>query len=131
MNTIIGILMADKLCPICIAIAGSSTPKAALPVVDLTQRTVGNTEVGGRPQSIVWDAAGQRVAVTFKDTAAVAIFLTSVGRTRLSIVPDCLLVGLGAEVPQHITFQPQFAGKPHTVLAIGWSTGRVQFFPFM
>lgn len=112
-------------------IADSSAPKAALPVVDLTRLTVGTNEVGGRPQSIVWDGSGQRLAVSFKDTAAVAIFLTSVSRARLSIVPDCLLVGLSAEVPHCIAFQPRYKQKPETVLAIGWSTGRVQFFPFL
>lgn len=110
----------------------AATPKAALPVADLQRRCViGTTEVGGRPQALCWDAAGQRLAVSFQDTAAVAIFLTAVTRTRLSIVPDCLLVGLGAEQPHHIAFQPRYAGKPDAVLAIGWSTGRVQFFPFV
>lgn len=60
-----------------------------------------------------------------------AIFLTTIGRTKLSVVPDCLLVGLSAEVPHHIAFQPPYAGQPETVLTIGWSTGRVQFFPFL
>lgn len=112
-------------------LADSSTPKAAVPLVDLTRHTVGTNDIGGRPQSLRWDAAGKRLAVSFKDTSAVAIFLTTIGRTRLSIVPDCLLVGLSAEVPHHIAFQPPYAGQPDTVLAIGWSTGRVQFFPFL
>lgn len=109
----------------------SSTAKQALPVADLSLINVGSAQVGGRPQSIAWDPVGRRLAVTFKDSGSVAIFLTSINRTKLSIAPDCLLVGMGAEVPSFICFQEHYKKKPDTVLTIGWSSGRVQFFPFL
>lgn len=110
----------------------SSMPKQALPVADLARITVGAAQVGGRPQSIAWDPAGRHLAVTFKDSGSVAIFLTAINRTKLSLAPDCFLVGMGAEVPSFVCFQERYKKRqPDTVLTIGWSSGRVQFFPFL
>lgn len=114
-----------------LSVSDSTTPKQALPVADLSCITVGSAVVGGRPQSIAWDPVGRYLAVTFKDSGAVAIFLTSINRSKLSLAPNCFLVGLGAEVPSFICFQERYQKKPDTVLTIGWSSGRVQFFPFL
>lgn len=100
-------------------------------MADLSPITTGSVRVGGRPQSIAWDPSGRHLAVTFQDTDAVAIFLTSINRTKLSIAPDCFLLGLGAEMPSFICFQERYKNKPDSVLTIGWSSGRVQFFPFV
>lgn len=110
---------------------GASVPKQALPVADLSKIKVGQIDVGGRPQSIAWDPRGQHLAIIFKDSSVIAIFLTAFNRNLLSVAPDCFLVGIGAEAPAHICFQEQYKNKMDSVLTIGWSSGRIQYFPFV
>lgn len=92
-------------------------------------------DIGGIPQSLAWDAKGQHLAVSFKDCSAIALFLTAVNKTSISIAPDCFLVGVGASFPSYICFQESFPeahpDKPKSVLTIGWSSGVVQYFPFI
>ena len=90
---------------------------------------VDNLEVGGQPQSIAWD--GRHLAVIFRDSPVIALFLTSLNRNSISMAPDCFLTGIGAEYPAHICFQPIYKNFQNTVLTIGWSSGRVQYFPFL
>lgn len=105
-------------------------PKQALPVADLSKITVGQTEVGGLAQNLAWDPKGLHLAVIFRHSSAVAVFLTSIKRNMLGCSPDFFLVGVGAEVPAYIAFQETYRNKPESVLTIGWSSGRVQYFPF-
>lgn len=102
-------------------------PQQALPVVDLNKITIDNKDIGGIAQQLAWN--GEYLAITFKDTNAVAVFQTKIRKHQLNIVPLCLVSGLGIEFPSFIVFQPSY--KPsENILTIGWSSGRIQFFPF-
>ncbi|XP_053688207.1 aladin isoform X1 [Sabethes cyaneus] len=110
-------------------------PKSALPIADLSKLTTGQVEVGGRPQALAWCSKSEYLAITFKDTSAIAIFNTVINRSQLNITPSCFLTGLGIESPSCICFQQNLgrrAGRTvKTVLTIGWSSGRIQYFPFV
>lgn len=103
-------------------------PQQALPVADLSKISIGNSEVGGIAQQLAWN--GYQLAITFKDTNAVAIFQTNIRQHSMNIIPLCLISGLGIEFPSFIIFQPSYK-KVENILTIGWSSGRIQFFPFV
>ncbi|XP_055389562.1 aladin [Condylostylus longicornis] len=111
--------------------ATSNLPKQALPIADLTKVTVGYRELGGLPQSIAWDPHGRYLAVIFKDTSCIAIFMTSLTKFNLNISPSCFLTGIGSEYPSFICFQSINRRNSDSVLTIGWSSGRIQYFPFV
>lgn len=117
-------------------ISAASLAKQALPIADLsTIKTSGRMDIGGIPQSLAWDSKGQHLAVSFKDCPAIALFLTAVNKTNISIAPDCFLVGVGTAFPSYICFQESVpetrTDRPQSVLTIGWSSGVVQYFPFI
>lgn len=105
-------------------------PQQALPVADLSKIAVENSEVGGITQQLAWN--GHYLAISFKNTNAIAIFQTVLRKHNLNLVPLCFISGIGNELPSFITFQPQYkqAQKTGNVLTIGWSSGRIQFAPF-
>lgn len=110
----------------------ASLAKQALPIADLSKiKTSGRLDIGGQPQSLAWDSKGQHLAVSFKDCSAIALFLTAVNKNMISIAPDCFLVGIGSTFPSYICFQEMYKDAPHPVLTIGWSSGVVQYFPFI
>jgi aladin len=103
----------------------------ALPVADLSKVTLENSEAGGIAQQLAWN--GKYLAISFKETNSVAIFQTSIRQHNLHVLPMFFISGIGIEFPTFITFQPAYS-KPRSVenvLTIAWSTGRVQFFPFV
>ena len=112
----------------------TSAPKSALPIADLSKITIDHNDVGGRPQSLAWCPQNQYLAITFKDTSAIAIFHTSVTKNGVNITPSCFLTGIGVEYASYICFQENnmksTIDKPKNVLTIGWSSGRIQYFPF-
>lgn len=111
------------------------TPKSALPIADLSKIPIGQTEVGGHPQALAWCPQNQYLAITFKETPSIAIFNTVVNRSQLSITPSCFITGIGIENASCISFQENLgrrsSDKMKTVLTIGWSSGRIQYFPFV
>ncbi|XP_055840899.1 aladin [Episyrphus balteatus] len=111
--------------------ATSNLPKQALPIADLTKFTIGHREVGGQPQSLAWDPNGHFLAITFKDSPCIAIFSTCISKHNLSISPSCFLTGIGTEYPSFICFQSKNRKNSDSVLTIGWSSGRIQYFPFV
>lgn len=113
-----------------IFISDGSSPKQALPVADLSKITVDDRELGGQPQCVAWDPNGLYLAITFKDTPCIAIFSTCVQKFNLSISPACFLSGNGNEYPSYVCFQSKHRKNNDTVLTIGWSSGRIQYFPF-
>jgi aladin len=110
-----------------------SAPSVALPVVDLTRTQIGQLEIGGQPEQLAWCAHSKQLAVTFGDTAAIVLFNTVINKYALSVTPLCFFTGIGAEVPSFVCFKPDYhqrRSQANTVLTIGWSSGRVQYFPF-
>lgn len=94
--------------------------------------SVGQKEIGGQPQSIAWDENGHYLAVIFKDSNCVAIFSTSLQKFNLNISPSCFLTGaVDDEYPSYICFQSKNPKNKDSVLTIGWSSGRIQYFPFV
>lgn len=112
--------------------SAASLAKQALPIADLSKiKTSGRLDIGGQPQSLAWDSKGQHLAVSFKECSAIALFLTAVNKNMISIAPDCFLVGIGTAFPSFICFQEMYKDAPNSVLTIGWSSGVVQYFPFI
>jgi aladin len=110
----------------------SQQPQRALPIADLTEVEIGSLESGGKAKQIAWD--GKYVAISFKRTNSVAIFQTTIRQHHLHILPMFFVCGLGTEYPTFITFQPSYKNSPtnvDNVLTIAWSSGRIQFYPFM
>ncbi|XP_021920486.1 aladin-like isoform X2 [Zootermopsis nevadensis] len=111
------------------AFQGDNTSKTALPIVDLTEVEVNEGErVGGVVVSLMWDTRGQHLAVMFKKTDLVAIFLTEL-HALLQVSPCCLVQGVSGEIPNCISFQQNFGDG--ACLTIAWSSGRVQYFPLV
>lgn len=114
--------------------ANVTIPKQAIPVANLKKITIdGATVIGGHAQSIAWDSTGKHLAISFKDCSTIALFLTTINHHHMmTIVADCFFGGIGAEQPMHICFQPIYRQRKQLspVLTIGWSSGRIQYFPF-
>lgn len=90
----------------------------------------GPREIGGLPKSIVWDPSGKFLAVMFKSTSSIAVFATSINRNILNISPNFNINGDDPEeYPTHICFREIYENYNDIVLTIGWSTGRIQYFP--
>lgn len=106
-------------------------PQRALPVADLSKITLDHMEAGGLAQQIAWN--GKYLAISFKDTNSIAIFQTSLRQHQLHILPMFFIAGLAVEFPTFITFQPNYkkGSSIDNVLTIAWSSGRIQFFPFV
>lgn len=106
-------------------------PQQALPVADLSKISLEHSEVGGFAQQLAWN--GKYLAITFKDTNSVAVFQTNIRKHDLSIIASCLISGNnGIEFPSVIAFQPTYkqSQTAGSNLTIGWSSGRIEFFPF-
>lgn len=106
----------------------SPPPKQAIPIAELTKTNLGDLEVGGQPQSIILNAKGSLLAISFKETNLVAIFSVSLSKFVLNVTPFGLINGLGLEYPTVIAFENT---TERDILTICWSSGRVQYFPFM
>lgn len=110
---------------------GQTGQMDAVPIADLSKVDIGNgqgpMEVGGEVQSLVINKKGNVLAVSFKDTSMVSLFTVTKNNSVLNLTPIGLVNGLGDEFPSVIDF-----GDPteHNVLTIGWSSGRVQYFPY-
>jgi aladin len=112
----------------------NSTPSAALPVVDLKKTTIGQLEIGGRPEQLAWCENDHQLAVTFSDSSAVVLFNTNINKHLLTVTPLCFFTGIGVELPTFICFKPRYhlrKSSNQTVLTIGWTSGRIQYFPFV
>ncbi|PSN51777.1 Aladin [Blattella germanica] len=103
--------------------------KTALPVVDLTEVEIEDGErLGGSVTSLAWDKKGRHLAVLFKQTDFIAIFLTEI-HAVLQVSPCCVVRGIHGEIPNCINFQQNF--NEGAMLSIAWSSGRVQHFPLV
>lgn len=106
----------------------SAPPHQAIPIADLTKSQFGEIEVGGQAQCIVVNPRGTLLAISFKETSSIAIFSVSISKFVLNVTPFGLINGLGLEYPTIIAFENT---KERDTLTICWSSGRVQFFPFV
>lgn len=108
----------------------AAASKQSFPIADFKAIKCGQRIIGGLPKSIVWDPTGRFVAVMFKSSASIAIFSTSINRNVLSISPNFNISGDDQdEYPSFICFKEIYEKHDEIVLTIGWSTGRVQYFP--
>lgn len=91
----------------------------------------GTRVIGGLPKSIVWDPTGRFFAVMFKSSSSIAVFSTSINRNVLSVSPNFNISGDDdqGEFPSFICFREMYEKHDDVVLTIGWSSGRVQYFP--
>lgn len=108
-----------------------AAPKQSFPIADFKAIQHGQRVIGGHPKSIAWDPTGRFVAVMFKSpTSSIAIFSTAINRDVLSISPNFNISGDDPdESPSFICFREMYEKHDEVVLTIGWSTGRVQYFP--
>merc|ERR1719188_1513674 len=110
----------------------SDNTENAVPVADLAHAIVGEDEeiAGGIVQSLRWDPSGSRVAATFVDSALVAVFASAVsGAALASLTPIGFVRGFDGERPSCIEFAKRF--DDGALLAVVWSSGRVQFVPMV
>ena len=102
----------------------------ALPLADLTKVTIEHNESGVIAQQIAWN--GKYLAISFKEANQIAVFQTTIRQHQLLVLPMFFICGLSAvEYPSFIAFQPFYKTNSSNVLTIGWSSGRVQFYPFV
>lgn len=116
----------------------AAVPKQALPVADLLD-DCSNGSGGGsggvngqtrRPQALAWDPSGKFLAVSYKDATMITMFRTSTNNTNLSLSLSGEVNSLAPdEFPSQICFQLNKLQDHEAVLTIGWSTGRIQYFP--
>lgn len=106
-------------------------PQRALPVADLSKINLEHSEAGGLAQQVAWN--GKYLAISFKDSNSIAVFQTSLRQHQLHVLPMFFIAGCGIEFPTFITFQPNYKKESNleNVLTFAWSTGRIQFFPFV
>lgn len=90
----------------------------------------GNDPVtGGRPQALAWDPTGKYLAVSYKDNEAITVFRTAANTANLTISLATTVKGDSGEFPTQICFQLNKLVNHEAVLTIGWSTGRIQYYP--
>ena len=118
--------------PILYSVSFISESDSAVPVLDLSEVLVDSEDEvigGGLVQNIVWEPAGNRLALIFRSTSLVAIFSTRSGRT-LSLTPCGWIRGEGTEFPTCVEFESDFKDGGG-VISIGWSSGRIQHCPLL
>lgn len=108
--------------------ANAPSSKQAMPVADLSKVEMDGIDIGGKAQALAMSPQGNLLAVSFKDTNAIAVFSLSIRKFLLNVTPLGLINGLGNEFPSAICFQDT---KEKSCLTIGWSSGRIQYFPFV
>ncbi|KAI9578398.1 hypothetical protein GQX74_008972 [Glossina fuscipes] len=96
----------------------SSSQKRVSPIADLAQISVGEHQLGGRPQALAWDPNGLYLAITFRDTDCVVLFSTYLQKYNLTLSPMKFLNGIGNEYPAHICFQSKNFKNSNSVLTI-------------
>lgn len=111
----------------------AAVPKQALPVADLNNLDDSDTRDRTtpqirRPQALAWD--GKYLAVSYKDASDITIFRASANYTNLSLSPFGTVTGTSPdEFPTQICFQLNKLRNHEAMLTIGWSSGRIQYYP--
>uniref|UniRef100_A0A1B6C7V6 Aladin seven-bladed propeller domain-containing protein n=2 Tax=Clastoptera arizonana TaxID=38151 RepID=A0A1B6C7V6_9HEMI len=111
------------------SVFSSEEKRAAIPAIDVCAIELeGGERVGGEICSLVWDSKGRHLAIMFKQCNIIAVFYTNIS-TGLHISPCCFVKGMPEESPAYICFQDSFEEGAN--LTIGWSNGRIQYFPIV
>ncbi|XP_023169470.1 aladin [Drosophila hydei] len=109
-----------------------SDDREVMPVADLNAcslDSINHTLIGGTAQQLAWDPHGKYIVITFKSTNSIAIFRTYIQKYDLQISGGYYLNGQSlSEYPSFICFQPLNKDNDCSVLTIGWSSGRIQFY---
>ena len=114
---------------------GSSSASAAIPVVNVDAVAFDDgledneVQIGGVVKSLALDPLGERLAVAFEKTDLIAVF--AVGRNYMALTPIGFIRGQVGERPASMDFSRRSRENDGAVLGIGWSTGRLQFVPFL
>ncbi|XP_043200112.1 aladin-like [Amphibalanus amphitrite] len=101
------------------------------PEADETRETRARREalrVGAEIAGLSWDSTGRRLAVSFVDYNAVAVFATDL-HPHLRITPCGVLRGSVDEVVMDIAFQQNL--QDTATLCVAWSSGRIQQVPML
>jgi len=85
-------------------------------------------KVGGRVRQMDMDPTGNRLAVFFDDSELVAVFRVQ-SRSMYYLAPCGFIRGSPNEFPLAMEFQKNF--KDGSLLTIAWSSGRLQYVPFL
>jgi len=112
----------------------SSDASTAVPVCDIKTCDVpseaGELEykVGGRVRKMDMDPTCSRLVVCFDDSELIAVFRIQ-PKSLLYLSPCGFIRGFPDEYPLTVAFQPKFSDG--ALLTIAWSSGRLQYFPFL
>lgn len=91
---------------------------------------IGGEIMCGMPQALAWDPTGAFLAVTFKDQSYVVIYTISIQKFRLNISSHCYISPPSKDVhPNCICFQSVNSFNSGIILTIGWSNGRICYYP--
>ncbi|CAH0558280.1 unnamed protein product [Brassicogethes aeneus] len=105
----------------------NASNKAAA-IFDVAKVDIDGVMVGGLVQSMESDPKGRQLAVIYQETNCVTVF-NVVRQAGLQLIPSSLVVGLPEERPSSVSFQQNF--ESGSCLTIGWSSGRVQYYPII
>ncbi|XP_076270083.1 aladin-like [Rhynchophorus ferrugineus] len=105
-----------------------SSSNQALPMFDVSKIDCGGAMIGGLIQTMETDPKGKHLAVIYQDTNAITVF-SIVRQPGLKLIPSALITGLEEERPSTVSFQQNF--EAGACLSIGWSSGRIQYYPII
>ncbi|XP_066141580.1 aladin-like isoform X1 [Euwallacea fornicatus] len=105
-----------------------SSSNQAIPIFDVTKVDLNGLMVGGLVHCMETDPKGKHLAIMFQDTNTIAVF-NIVKQPTLQLLPGFFVMGLAEEKPSAICFQQNF--ESGACLTIGWSSGRIQYFPII
>ncbi|ALC48520.1 CG16892 [Drosophila busckii] len=108
--------------------------KEVMPIANLNACPLAGSQtelVGGTAQQLAMDPHGKYLVISFKTTNALAVFRTYIQKFDLQISSSYYIRGAtAAEYPSYICFQPLLNPNDRSVLTIGWSSGRIQYYAF-
>ncbi|XP_074030052.1 aladin [Leptinotarsa decemlineata] len=105
-----------------------SSSNQALPLFETSKIEIDGVIVGGLVQCLESDPKGKHLAVLFQDTNLVAVF-NIIRHPTLQLIASSLVIGMAEEQPSTISFLQQF--EAGACLTIGWSSGRIQYYPII
>lgn len=105
------------------------TSKQAHPLYDVSKVDIDGVMVGGLIHSMETDPKGKHLAVMYEDTNCITVFNIIKQTGVLQLCPSSLIIGLVDERPSCISFQNSF--QQGACLTIGWSSGRIQYYPII